>query len=80
MASAEWQEALSRALAEPAPALMCAETDWRRCHRRLIADLLAARGHEVVHLIRPGEQEGHVLFPEAEIRAGTLYLCGEVVA
>ena len=32
---------------------MCAETDWRRCHRRLIADFLTARGHEVIHLLQP---------------------------
>jgi uncharacterized protein (DUF488 family) len=80
MASPGWQEALAAALAEPAPSFMCAETDWRRCHRRLIADFLTARGHEVIHLIRPGEQEPHVLSPEGEIRGGTLYLCGELVA
>jgi hypothetical protein len=55
-------------------------SDWRRCHRRLIADFLTARGHEVVHLIRPGQKEAHVLFPDAEVRDGTLYLCGELVA
>jgi uncharacterized protein (DUF488 family) len=80
MPSPGWQEALDAALAEPTPSFMCAETDWRRCHRRLIADLLTARGHEVIHLIRPGEQEPHVLSPPAEIRGGTLYLCGELVA
>ena len=31
-------------------AVMCAETVWWRCHRRLIADSLVADGHEVVHL------------------------------
>lgn len=31
-------------------ALMCAETVWWRCHRRLIADSLVADGHEVIHL------------------------------
>src|SRR5262249_22961659 len=33
------------------------ETLWWRCHRRLIAELLHARGHEVVHLLRPGHSE-----------------------
>jgi uncharacterized protein (DUF488 family) len=80
MGSPEWQAALASALAEPAPCLMCAETWWPRCHRRLIADLLVARGHEVVHLIRPREREPHRLFDEAEIREGMLYLCGSVVA
>jgi uncharacterized protein (DUF488 family) len=80
MASPTWQEALATALDEPEPSFMCAETDWRRCHRRLIADFLTARGHEVIHLIRPGQEEAHVLFPEAEVRDGRLYLCGELVA
>jgi uncharacterized protein (DUF488 family) len=80
MGTAEWQTALAAALAEPAPCLMCAETSWWRCHRRLIADLLVARGHTVVHLIRPRERQPHRLFDEAEIREGKLYLCGAVVA
>jgi uncharacterized protein (DUF488 family) len=31
-------------------AIMCAEREWWRCHRRLIADALTVRGWEVVHL------------------------------
>jgi uncharacterized protein (DUF488 family) len=80
MALEEWQEALAAALAETEPCFMCAETDWRRCHRRLISDLLTAREIEVVHLIRPGEREPHELWPEAEIRDRRLYLCAELVA
>lgn len=80
MATPEWQDALSFALAERSPCLMCAETAWQRCHRRLISELLTARGHEVVHLIRPSERERHRLFDEAEIREGILYLCGAEVA
>lgn len=80
MTQSEWQEALAAALSEPDSCFMCAETDWRRCHRRLIADLLTARGVEVVHLLRPGEQVGHELSPQAEIRVRRLYLCGELVA
>jgi uncharacterized protein (DUF488 family) len=80
MASPGWQEALAAELKEAAPAFMCAETDWHRCHRRLIADFLTARGHKVIHLLRPGEQEPHTLFPGAEVRGETLYLCGEPVA
>jgi uncharacterized protein (DUF488 family) len=76
----EWQRALTAALAEPAPCFMCAETLWRRCHRRLIAELLSARGHEVVHLIRPHEFEPHVPWAEADARDGKLFLCGQVVA
>ena len=80
MTSAAWQEALAAALAEPAPALMCAETPWTKCHRRLIAELLHARGHDVRHLVRPGRTEQHVPWSLADARDGRLYLCGELVA
>jgi uncharacterized protein (DUF488 family) len=80
MGTTPWQQALDAALAEPAPCLMCAETLWVRCHRRLISELLAARGHEVVHLMRPGRSEPHARWSEAEYRDGRLFLCGEVVA
>ena len=42
-------------------AVMCAEGDWRRCHRRLIADALTARGWHVVHLLPDGRCTGHEL-------------------
>ena len=80
MGTPEWQAALERVLAAPAPCLMCAETLWWRCHRRLIAELLSARGHEVVHLIRPRERQPHRLSDDAEVRKGKLYLCNELVA
>jgi uncharacterized protein (DUF488 family) len=79
MGTAAWQDALARALAEPAPCFMCAETYWRRCHRSLIAELLHARGEQVVHLIRPGKSELHVPARYAEAHNGHLYLCGEPV-
>ena len=68
------------ALAEPQPCFMCAETVWWRCHRRLIAELLVARGHEIVHLLRPYRHDRHRLYDESEVRSGRLYLCGELVA
>jgi uncharacterized protein (DUF488 family) len=80
MGTTEWQEALARALVEPAPCFMCAETAWQRCHRRFIAEILTARGHHVVHLIGPGRREPHRLYDESEIREGRLYLCGSPVA
>jgi uncharacterized protein (DUF488 family) len=79
MVTPGWQEALAAALAEPEPALMCSETPWTKCHRRLIAELLHARGHEVRHLVRPGSTEPHVPWSVAETRAGRLYLCGALV-
>jgi uncharacterized protein (DUF488 family) len=81
MGGDEFQQALARELAQPAPCFMCAETLWWRCHRRLIAELLAARGNDVVHLLRPGHQEPHRRWePIADWRDGALYLCGELVA
>ena len=80
MARREWQDALARSLSAPVPCLLCAETLWWRCHRRLIADLLTARGHEVVHLVRAHEAHRHRLSDDAEARDGALYLCGEAVA
>jgi uncharacterized protein (DUF488 family) len=79
MRTTAWHAALDEALTQPRPCLMCAETPWQRCHRRLIAELLVARGHEVVHLIEPGIQERHNAHRAAELRDGLLYLCGEPV-
>jgi uncharacterized protein (DUF488 family) len=53
MRSPEFQDALAalEAMARETPtAIMCAEAVWWRCHRRLIADALVARGWRVVHL------------------------------
>jgi len=80
MCRPEWQAALATALEQPAPAVMCAEAPWWRCHRRLIAEQLSAAGHEVVHLLRPGRAEPHRPWDVAEYRGGRLYLCGELVA
>jgi uncharacterized protein (DUF488 family) len=80
MGTDEWQAALASALAEPAPCFMCAETVWWRCHRRLIAELLTARGRTVVHLLGPSRREPHRLYDESEVRDGKLYLCGSPVA
>jgi uncharacterized protein (DUF488 family) len=80
MRTAAWQSALAAELGQPRPCFMCAETIWWRCHRRLIAELLTARGHEVVHLLGPGRREPHRLYDESEIRDRKLYLCGAAVA
>jgi uncharacterized protein (DUF488 family) len=80
MGTDEWQAALAEALVRPAPCFMCSETLWRRCHRRLIAELLHARGERVIHLLGPGKSQEHRPFAEAGSRDGRLYLCGELVA
>jgi uncharacterized protein (DUF488 family) len=80
MRTPEWQDALDAAVAQPDPCFMCAETPWLRCHRRFISELLVARGHEVVHLIRPGERELHRIHRDAAHHGGMLHFCGEPVA
>ena len=80
MRTAEWQSALDAAIREVDACFMCAETPWWRCHRRLIAELLHARGELVVHLLAPGRQQEHERWSIAEERDGRLYLCGELVA
>jgi uncharacterized protein (DUF488 family) len=80
MRAREWQQALADALEEPDPCFMCSETPWWRCHRRLIAELLHARGEHVVHLMTPGRTAEHQPWSIAEARDGKLFLCGRLVA
>lgn len=50
---------LEREVRSAATAVMCAERDWRRCHRQLLADVLVARGFEVVHWLDAQRSELH---------------------
>jgi uncharacterized protein (DUF488 family) len=47
-------------------AVMCAETPWWRCHRRLIADALVVEGCDVIHL-GVGPQAPHRLSDSARV-------------
>ncbi len=38
-------------------AIMCAETLWWRCHRRIISDYLLAAGETVFHILGPSQVE-----------------------
>lgn len=40
-------------------AVLCAESDWHRCHRRLIADALVVRGWRVLHIDPDGRTAPH---------------------
>jgi uncharacterized protein (DUF488 family) len=53
-------------------AIMCAEADWRQCHRRLLSDHLVSRGVAVVHLLDDRRREPHVLLPPAVVVDGRL--------
>lgn len=47
-------------------AVMCAEALWWQCHRRLIADLLSYRGHEVLHIMDEKTAQPHSIEPSAQ--------------
>lgn len=53
-------------------AVMCAEAVWWRCHRRIIADHLLARGHVVCHIMGPGKVTPATLTPGAHAENGTV--------
>jgi uncharacterized protein (DUF488 family) len=57
-----------RARAGERLAIMCAETVWWRCHRRLIADALTLDGFTVEHLIDQGPARRHRLSEAAQHR------------
>jgi uncharacterized protein (DUF488 family) len=52
-------ERFERLASERRAAIMCAEAEWRRCHRRLISDALSARGWRVIHIRPDGVLEEH---------------------
>jgi uncharacterized protein (DUF488 family) len=54
-------------------AIMCAETVWWRCHRRIITDYLLVAGDEVFHILGPNRAERARLTPAAKLNpTGTL--------
>jgi uncharacterized protein (DUF488 family) len=57
--SAAGLERLEALASERRAVIMCAEGDWRRCHRRLIADALSRRGWRVIHIRPNGRTEAH---------------------
>jgi uncharacterized protein (DUF488 family) len=69
MDTPEFREALNRLLDEvrtgPPPAVLCAETLWWRCHRRLIADAAVLVGTPVTHLLDERTSKPHELSRDA---------------
>jgi uncharacterized protein (DUF488 family) len=51
------------------PAVMCSEAVWWRCHRRIIADHLLARGEDVRHILGPGHVDAAQLSAGAVVSA-----------
>lgn len=78
--SGEFQEGLTELRGGDAarPTLLCAEAVWWRCHRRIIADHLLARGETVLHLMGPGKLTPAKLNEGAEVGAdGSLTYPGD---
>jgi uncharacterized protein (DUF488 family) len=70
METPAWQAACARledVATRRRTAIMCAEAQWTRCHRRLISDALVVRGWEVIHIGSGGRLERHALTPFAQV-------------
>ena len=70
MASAEFAAELAELEVEARlrrTAIVCAEAQWWRCHRRMLADVLVVRGWRVVHLDLRGKATPHRLTPFAAV-------------
>jgi uncharacterized protein (DUF488 family) len=76
METPEFIEALDAVLIDAASrptAVMCAESLWWRCHRRLVADAAARlRDTTVLHLFHDGRTAEHIPMPEARVEHGRL--------
>lgn len=66
-------ERLEEIAQERRAAVMCAEAHPSRCHRRLIADVLLARGWRVLHLLPDGRLQEHAFTPEAVVEGGRVH-------
>lgn len=56
-------------------AFLCAEADWHRCHRRMIADAVLARGGRVTHLLDDRDEE-HAFHPDARLEGADVVYDG----
>lgn len=74
MGTGEFKEAFEELLDHTSGlAIMCAESLWWRCHRRLIADAGVLLGNlDVVHLGHDGRRQQHLLTEVVRVQAGTL--------
>jgi uncharacterized protein (DUF488 family) len=71
--SGDFARALDRLLAlasEGTCAIMCAEAVWWRCHRRIVADYLLARGIKVRHIFTEAKAEEATMTPFARAETG----------
>ncbi|WP_147918703.1 DUF488 family protein [Ruania zhangjianzhongii] len=82
METEEFRAGLST-LAEPAAgqsAVMCSESLWWRCHRRLLSDyVVLVERAEVRHLMHDGRLQDHPLTPEARLVAAEETATGQAM-
>ena len=80
MLSPEFEHAAREiiSIAEASPtACMCAEKDYRQCHRKLVSDWLVAHGHKVLHITDSGAPHQHEITPEARLEGHQLIYRGD---
>jgi uncharacterized protein (DUF488 family) len=69
MSSPEYERGLDHLVAlgrRERCAIMCAESVWWRCHRRIVTDYLLAAGHDVFHILESPVPEPARITPEAQ--------------
>ncbi|MFT0548686.1 DUF488 family protein [Allopusillimonas ginsengisoli] len=69
--SEEFHQGLDQLIAlgrEQRIAMMCSEAVWWRCHRRIVADHLMARGEDVIHIMGLGRLDAAKLTPGAVVQ------------
>jgi uncharacterized protein (DUF488 family) len=59
-------------------AIMCAESVFWRCHRRLVSDFVAANGGSVQHIFPSGDVRPHTLTPGAHVQEGNVTYPGQM--
>ena len=80
MASDEFRQGVARLLeigGGQRTTIMCAEGDYRHCHRRLLSDHLTANGVTVQHIFPSGEVKPHKLTGGAKIVDGLVTYPGQ---
>jgi uncharacterized protein (DUF488 family) len=81
METPEFRDALDELLTDAATrptAVMCAESVWWRCHRRLLADAtVLLHATPVEHLFHDGRLEAHHPMPEARVDGHRLVYDGD---
>lgn len=70
-------ERLEQFAANISTAIMCAELLFFRCHRMLVSDYFALRGHEVLHIQDAKAPRPHQVTKEARLAEGNVIYTGD---